>query len=526
MPTFNLADLFELVADTVPDRRAITDGHHGLTYRQLDERASAAANALIAAGVGPGDHVAVLSPNRIGWLETFLGAAKARAAVVNVNHRYTSDEVLDLLVDSGARVLVSDPDLLEDLSDQLDAAPTLRGVITFDRSVDGSSIYEEALAAAGSTRPPGPRSPDDPYLLYTGGTTGRPKGVLWRSEDIFFAALSGGRPGGDPISEPAEIAAVVTDRPRPWLVTSPLMHGNGQWNSLVPLLGGHGVILWTGRRFDGARIAELAAAEGAGLLVLVGDGMALPFLEALDAAETAPDLSGLRVIASGGAILSPAVKDRLGAHLPRATVVDGFGASETGSSGRLVGRGDGGPPRFAMSPDTAVLDEELRPVATGEIGRLARRGHVPLAYLGDPTKTAETFPVDADGVRWAIPGDLARPEADGTITLLGRGSSCINTGGEKVYPDEVASAVKTHPAIGDAVVVGAPHERFGQEVVAVVTTNSSTRPDIEDVRTHLRPLLAGYKAPRRLIVVPEIRYTPQGKPDLAWAGTIAAGGAA
>src|SRR5699024_8568749 len=312
--------------------------------------------------------------NRIEWLEVFLGTAKARAATVNVNHRYTPSEIFDLLLDSGARALVADPDLLEDLAGRLPSLPNLQTVITFDRSVRDAAAYESALAAVGPERPDIGRSSDDPYLLYTGGTTGRPKGVLWRSEDIFFAALSGGRSGGEPSTTPAEITTAVTERARPWPGTSPLMDGHGQWNGLVPLLGGHGVILWAGGRFDASSIAELAANEGAGLLVLVGDGMAIPFLDALDDADPPFDLHRLRVIASGGAILSPSVKSRLGAHLPKVTIVDGFGASETGSSGRLVGRGDGGPPRFAMSADTTVLDDDLHPVAVGETGRLARRG--------------------------------------------------------------------------------------------------------------------------------------------------------
>jgi acyl-CoA synthetase (AMP-forming)/AMP-acid ligase II len=304
------------------------------------------------------------------------------------------------------------------------------------------------------------------------------------------------------------------------------MHGNGQWNSLVPLLSGAGVVLWTGRRFDGAAVAALAAAEQAFLLVLVGDGMAIPFVEALETAAPGarPDLGGLRAIASGGAILSPTVKARLAALLPDVTVVDGFGASETGSDGRLVGAGDGtGPPRFAASPLTTVLDDDLRPVPVGVVGRLARRGRVPLGYWNDPDKTAATFPVDADGTRWAVPGDLARREEDGTISLLGRGSTSINTGGEKVHPEEVSAQVKAHPDVADAIVVGAPHPRFGQQVVAVVVArDGAPAPAVADLREHLRSRLAGYKAPRHVVAVDALRYTAQGKPDVRWAAEVAA----
>lgn len=529
MPTFNLADLFEATADAVPDRPALVAGTHRATYAELDQRATRLGRHLAAAGVAPGEHVAILSWNRAEWLEALVGVFKARCVPVNVNYRYTAGELAHVLGDADAVALVAERAFLPAVASVRPRLPALRHVVALD---DGSPAgpgapgdavgYEDALAAAPVGRDFGPRSGEDRYLLYTGGTTGAPKGVLWRSEDLFFAALGGGHPGRPPIGRPGELAATLPSGPRPWLVTSPLMHGNGQWNSLVPLLTGQGVVLWHERRFDAAAVAALAAAEGAHLLVLVGDGMALPFVEALEGAPRPPDLSRLRVVASGGAVLSPHLKQRLAELLPGCTVVDGFGASETGSSGRLVGAGDGGPPRFTVGPDTAVLDDDLRSVAVGEVGRLARRGHVPLGYWKDPAKTAATFPTDAAGTRWAVPGDLARPEADGTITLLGRGSTCINTGGEKVHPEEVAMAVKTHPAVADAVVVGAPDPRFGQRVVAVVAARPGPAPELDDLRAHLRPRLAGYKAPRQLVVTDEVRYTPQGKPDLAWASDLVA----
>jgi fatty-acyl-CoA synthase len=300
-----------------------------------------------------------------------------------------------------------------------------------------------------------------------------------------------------------------------------MMHGNGQWNSLLPLLSGRGVVLWTGRSFDARAIAGLVEAERPQLLVLVGDAMALPFLDATESSSF--DLSSLAVVVSGGAMLSPTTKDRLAKAVPSAMVVDGFGASETGSSGTMIGSGSDSLPRFSVGPDVAVLNDDLEPVAPGEVGKLARRGHVPLGYWNDPAKTAATFPTDAAGTRWAVPGDLARLEDDGTLTLLGRGSSSINTGGEKVHPDEVAHAIKDHPSVLDALVIGVPDERFGQAVVALITTNADPAPDAEAIRTHLRPVLAGYKLPRRIVLVPEIRYTPQGKPDLKWAAAAAAG---
>lgn len=541
MRTFNLADLFEVAADALTDRLAVVAGRERRTYAELDERATRFGRHLLDAGVEAGAHVAILSWNRVEWLEAMLGCFKARAVPINVNYRYAADELAHVLRDGDVVALVTEASFLPLLAEVHAGLPALRHVVVVDDGTptdastrDGSGArssavgYEAALAAAPAERAFGPRSPDDRYVLYTGGTTGAPKGVVWRGEDLFFAALAGGNPSGPPISHPGQLAEVVVPERQPWVVTSPLMHGNGQWNSLVPLLTGRGVALWTGHRFDAGAVSALAEEQAAFLLVLIGDGMALPFVEFLERDPAAHDLGSLRVVASGGALLSPRLKARLGELLPRTTVVDGFGASETGSNGRLVGTGDvTGPPRFAMGPDTTVLDDDLRPVAPGELGRLARRGHVPLEYWKDPAKTVATFPTDADGVRWAIPGDLARPEDDGTITLLGRGSTCINTGGEKVYPEEVAVAVKSHPAVADAIVVGAPDERFGQRVVAVVAARPGARPDLDSVREHLRPLLAGYKAPRQLVVADELRYTPQGKPDLRWAADlVAAGGTA
>lgn len=525
--TFNLADLFEIAADALADRPALVAGDRRSSYAELDERATRFGRHLVDAGVAAGEHVAILSWNRTEWLEAMLGTFKAWAVPVNLNYRYTPDELAHVLDDAEATVLVTEHSFGPAVASIRDGLPRLRHVIGIDDGHESSPIvdigFEAALAGASAEREFGPRSGDDRYVLYTGGTTGAPKGVVWRNEDLFFAALAGGNPGGDPIATPEALVEALAPAPQPWLVTSPLMHGNGQWNSLVPLLSGRGVALWTEHHFAASRVAALAEAERAFLLVLIGDGMALPFVEHLESPAGEHDLESLRVVSSGGAILSPHVKDRLSQLLPGVAIADGFGASETGSNGRLVGTGDGtGPPRFAMGAHTTVLDEDLRPVPVGTVGHLARRGHVPLEYWKDPAKTAATFPTDADGTRWAIPGDLARPEADGTITLLGRGSACINSGGEKVYPDEVAVALKTHPSVADAIVVGTADRRFGQRVVAVVAPEADEQVTLDDLRDHLRTRLAGYKAPRQLVLATELRYTPQGKPDLRWATDLVA----
>jgi 3-oxocholest-4-en-26-oate---CoA ligase len=523
LTTFNLADLFEIAADAVPERTALVAGDdRRLSYADLDQRATRVGRHLVEAGVGPGDHVAVLSWNRAEWLEAMLGAFKARAVPVNVNYRYVEAELGYLLSDADAVALVAERSFLDAIERIRGQLPRLSHVVVIEdgSGLDGGAVrYEDAIAGASPERAFGARSGDDRYLLYTGGTTGAPKGVEWRSEDLFFAALSGGNPGGAPIDRPAGLRDVIPDAPQPWLVTSPLMHGNGQWNSLTPLLTGRGVVLWTGHRFDAVAVAGLVTEERPQVLVLVGDGMALPFVDAVAAAPDRFDLTSVAVIASGGAILSPSVKRRLLELMPGCLIVDGFGASETGTSGTLVGDGGDGSPRFSVRSDTAVLDDDLRPLAPGSgvVGRLARRGRIPLGYWNDAEKTARTFPTDADGTRWAIPGDLAVHEADGTIRLLGRGSSCINTGGEKVHPDEVESALKSHPQVRDAFVVGIPDDRFGERVAAVITVRGDQAPDVDEVRSFLRPLLAGYKAPRQVVVVPSLQYTPQGKPDSRWA---------
>jgi acyl-CoA synthetase (AMP-forming)/AMP-acid ligase II len=511
MSGFNLADLLEVAADKAPHRLAVVAGEERRTYTQLDERANRLGHHLQGLGVRPGDHVAVVSWNRIEWVEALFGCWKIRALPVNVNHRYVAHEVHHVLADSDAVAVVCESEFAPMVDGLRASLPRLGAVLEL------GDAYESALAVARPDRDFAERSSDDTTILYTGGTTGEPKGVVWRHEDLLFAALGGGNGGsGPPIATPTDLP-IEPDAPRwPMLVTSPLMHGNGQWNTVQAILAGAVAIVWTGHRFDPAAVAALAEAEGVLSLVLIGDGMGRPFADHLEAHAGQHDLSSLLAIVSGGAAMSARTKARLVAALPHVVVVDGFGASESGTNGTLIGSGDEiGRPRFAVGPDIAVLSPDLRPLPVGEVGLLGRRGHVPLGYHGDPEKTAATFPTDADGVRWAIPGDHAVLEADGTVTMLGRGSRCINTGGEKVFPEEVEDAIKTHPAVLDAVVVGLPDERFGQQVAVVVSLAEAC--SLTDLQTHLRTRLAGYKLPRSLVVVTDITYTGPGKPDLAWA---------
>jgi 3-oxocholest-4-en-26-oate---CoA ligase len=518
---FNLADLFEIVADAVPDRLAIVAGDRRLSYPELDERANRFAHHLLDRGVEPGEKVAIYSWDRAEWVEVMLGAYKARAVPVNVNYRYVADEARYILDNSDSVVVVHErafSPLLATISADL---PKVREYVVFE---DGSGAqtdatpYEDALAAASAARDFGPRSADDLYLLYTGGTTGVPKGVMWRSEDIFFAALGGGGFGQPPITTPEELADRIPpedSRAIP-MVNAPLMHGGGQWMLFINLYAGGTVVLNCDRHFDPDRIWRTVEGERCNSVMVVGDAMGRPLGEALAAPGASYDTSSVIVVGSGGAILSPAVKDQLRGQLPNAMIMDSFGATETGAGGTVYDtEGPGAGPRFTMGEFMTVLDDDLRPVAPGSgvVGKLARRGHIPLGYYKDDDKTAATFVTAADGTRWVVPGDFATVEADGTITMLGRGSMCINSGGEKVYPEEVEAALKSHAEVFDAVVVGVPDDRYVEHVAAIVQPRPGAEPTLEELQAHCRERLAGYKLPRQLVSVDTIPRTPVGKPD-------------
>jgi 3-oxocholest-4-en-26-oate---CoA ligase len=528
---YNLADLWEAVADAVPAREALVCGDRRLTYAQTDERANRLAHHLAASGVGPGDHVALLLYNGTEYLEAMLAAFKIRAVPINVNYRYQEAELRYLLDDSDAEAIVFHRGFAPKLADVADALPRLETYVSVDDGSDdddralaaiGAVEYERALAASSPERDFGPRSADDLYILYTGGTTGDPKGVMWRSEDIFFAGLGGGNLGEAPITKPDEIVDRL-DAGRRTLPACPLMHGTAHWFALGTFYAGGTVILSPDHHLDAPRLWELIARERVTFLVIVGDAFARPLVEALDTLDPSLDLSSLTVVLSGGAILSPSVKERWVQRLPGTILIDGFGSSESGGQGSSI-TAAGGPieraPRFRVDSETTVLDDDLHVAPVGVVGKLARRGHVPIGYYKDPAKTAATFPV-VDGVRWSVPGDHARIEEDGTITVLGRGSVSINTGGEKVYPEEVEAAVKSHPAVFDAVVVGVPDERWGERIVAVAQLRPDAALTAHELTTHVREQLAPFKAPRDLVVVDHVERSPSGKPDYRWARATA-----
>ncbi|WP_068923796.1 acyl-CoA synthetase [Planobispora rosea] len=520
--TYNLADLLEIVATADPDRPALVAGDVRLSYGELSARASRVGHHLAQVGIRPGDHVAILAYNRAEWLESMFGIHKIRAVPIPVNYRYVAGELRHVLVDSDSVAIIGERSLLARVEEVRNELPKLSHVMVLedggDETIPGAVPYEEALAAASPHDDFPPRSSDDRYIMYTGGTTGYPKGVEWRCEDIFFGALGGGSSLNTPISHPAQLAEAANKPGAVILNCAPVMHGAGQWMTLMGLFVGAKVVLYTERAFAPEEALALLSAEGANVLMIVGDAMGRPIAEQL--ANGRYDTDSLYALSSGGAPLTPAVRDALRSHLPDVRFVDNYGASETGVGGTSADGRSSGTAKFRMGPDCTVLDDELRVVAPGEIGKLARSGHIPLGYYNDPAKTAATFFTDSQGTRWSIPGDFATLEPDGTIVLLGRGSLVINSGGEKIFPEEVEASIKEHPDISDVIVVGVPDERFGQKVAAVVSAHPGKEVSLEELNTFLADRIAGFKLPRKIKVVTEVKRTAVGKPDYKWAASV------
>jgi len=533
--TYNLADLFEAVADAIPDREVLVSPARRLTYAQLDDRATRLANHLAGAGVVRGDFVGLQLLNGTEYVEGMLAAAKLGAVPVNVNYRYVERELEHLFADAGLVALVFHRQFGARIAPVAAGLPGLTTLVVVEDGTDrpdidgadigGAAAYEDALAAASADRAFEPRSSDDVYCAYTGGTTGMPKGVLWRHQDIFFAAMGGGDPfqSGNHIAAPDELVGRLGDAGLVQLPTPPFMHVSAHWAVFFVLYGGGKVIIAPPGPFSPGTIWGLVQDEKVNILTLVGDAMARPLVEHF-VANPGFDPSSLIVIGSGGAILSPACKAQLKEALPNVMIVDGFGSSETGTLGNQAqGDASGGSPRFAMNAQTAVLDDDLRPVepGSGVTGRLARKGYIPLGYHNDPEKTARTFVTTDDGIRWVLPGDMATVDADGSVVLLGRGSGSINTGGEKVFPEEVEAALKAHPDVFDAVVVGLPDPQWGAKVVAIVQPRVGKVVELDQLRSFCREHLAGYKIPRELVVSDAIVRSPAGKADYRWAGELA-----
>ncbi|HEY3139989.1 MAG TPA: acyl-CoA synthetase [Acidimicrobiales bacterium] len=523
--SFNFADVWEMAADAVPEREALVVGDQRRTYAQLEERVNRLANHFAALGVGPDDHAALYLENCAEYVEAMLALFKLRAVPINVNYRYVADELAYVLDNSDSVGLLC----AETPGGGLPAH--VRFVLTT------GDDYEAALAAASPERPVvDGRSGDDRYVIYTGGTTGLPKGVTWRQEDAFFACIGGGDPLRlhGPAESPDELPGRILEQPSCYLPVAPMIHAAAQWTSLSWFFAGSKVVLMPGS-LDPDAVWRAVEAEKVNVITVVGDAVARPLLDQWDTAVAdgrSYDVSSLFVFSSGGAPLSLSSKERVFARLPNVLLTDGFGSSEAGTqgssrvsaedvaaagTGRLVSFDRPAKPTIVLDPETG---DEVIP-GSGVIGQVLAGGRLPLGYYNDPERTAATF-LERNGSRWLVTGDMATVEADGSISLVGRGSGAINTGGEKVFPEEVEAVLKTHPGVYDCVVVGVPDDRWGSAVTAVVHPTGAAEVTLEDLAAHCKQRLAGYKSPKRLVVVERIQRSPSGKADYRWAAEVAA----
>ena len=519
-----VADLVEHSVDAVPDRTAVICGERRSTYAELEARANKLAHHLGKHGVGVGSHVGVFATNAMETVETLLAVSKLRAVAINVNYRYTENELRYVLDNSDTVALVYQRADSAKVAAVLPDLPLLRHLVVIN---DGSGVplpdpgerydvveYDTALAGESAERDFGPRDPGDIYLLYTGGTTGWPKGVMWRHEDVW-RALGGGVDfvSGEAITDEFQQSRAGAQFPLVRLCIAPLMHGQAQWALFGALFAASTVVLM--RRFDPDEVWRTVEREKVNVMAIVGDAMARPMIELYQTGKY--DGSSLYAINSSAALFSTSVKQQFLEAFPNALLTDAVGSSESGFSGLGVVSKDAvhdRGPRFNPHRDAIVIDAEgkrMQP-GTGEVGRIARGGNIPLGYYKDPERTAALF-VEVDGRRYAVPGDLALLDQDGAITLLGRGDTCVNTGGEKVYPEEVEGVLKSHPGVFDALVIGIPDERLGQRVAALVQWREGHEPDAAALDQTGRQKLAGYKMPRSYWFVDQIARLVTGKPD-------------
>ncbi|OBH52610.1 acyl-CoA synthetase [Mycobacterium sp. E2479] len=544
--TFTVPAVAKAVAAAIPDRELIVQGNRRYTYRQVIERSNRLAAYLHSRGLGCHTERSALSGHQVGqdllglyayngneFVEALLGSFEARVAPFNVNFRYVKSELQYLLADSGATALLYHAAFAPRVAEILPDLPQLRVLIQIaddsgNELIYGAIDYEAALASAPPDPPPVQHSPDDLYVLYTGGTTGMPKGVLWRQHDIFMTSF-GGRNlmTGEPSNSIEEIVERAASGPGTKLmILPPLIHGAAQWSVMTAITTGQSVVFPTVvDHLDADDVVRTIEREKVTVVTVVGDAMARPLIAAIE--KGIADVSSLAVVANGGALLTPYVKRRLIETLPNAVVVDGVGSSETGaqmhhmSTSKAVATGT-----FNAGPDTFVAAEDLTAILEpghDGMGWLAQRGYVPLGYKGDAAKTAKTFPV-IGGVRYAVPGDRARHGTDGSIELLGRDSVTINSGGEKIFVEEVETAIASHPAVADVVVAGRPSERWGQEVVAVVALAPGAGVESEELVAHAAQTLARYKLPKAIVFRPVIERSPSGKADYRWAREQAVNG--
>ncbi|MFZ2242404.1 MAG: acyl-CoA synthetase [Gordonia amarae] len=546
---FNLSEVIASIARAVGDREFLVWRDRRLTYRQFDDRATGFARFLASAGLGAHtgretlaghesgqDHLALYLRNGNEYPEAMVGAYRARVAPFNCSFRYVEDELVYLLDNSGATAIVYNAEFAPRVAAIRDRLPGLRVFIQVadgsgNNLIDGAVDYETILSTpepdGGLPEPSG----DDLYILYTGGTTGMPKGVLWRQHDVFLGAM-GGRPFGSPDAfesyDAVAAQASSVQAPGTALIIAPFMHGAAQWATFnLATMSARIVLTDRVDGFDAAETLRLIEREKVGTVAIVGDAMARPLIDEIGTGTY--DLSSWMVITNGGAQLSPAVRERLLEALPHALVLDAVGSSESGiQNSTMVTKGADAPTAvFAPTAESGVVAEDfsrvLQPGDTG-LGWLARSGSIPLGYLGDAAKTAKTFPI-IDGVRWSVPGDRANLLADGRIELLGRDSNTINSGGEKIFVEEVERAIAAHPSVADVLVVGRDSERWGSEVVAIVELVEGESADAEQLAAVCRTAIASYKIPKEFLFTDAIVRSPAGKADYRWAKRYATGDA-
>ena len=528
MSSWNFADVWEAIAGVQPDRPAFIQGERVLSWRQFDARADALAAHLIAAGLDHQGKVAAFLYNGPEYIESYYAAFKGGFAPVNTNYRYGPEELFYLFDNADAQAVVFHAgfaEVLEAIRGRLTGVKAWIAVAEPGHPVPAwAADYDAIVAKAPAQRPvkaPWGRSGDDLLLLYTGGTTGMPKGVMWAQDDLFNVIGAGGNAllGVPPATDTADLIARITspEHLRPTtLIACPLMHGTGQFSNLIAFNVGGTAAYLPSRRFNAVELWDEVDRLGASNVVIVGLAFSTPMLEALEANPGRWDLSTVRAMSSSGSMWSQENKQGLLSYAKNAMIFDSFGSSEAvglGVSASAPGA-EAKTAAFTPGPNCVIFTEDGRRVqpGSGERGLVAVTGLLPRGYYKDPEKTEKTFKL-IEGVRWSVPGDWAEVNADGSLKLLGRGSVCINTGGEKVFPEEVEEALKTHPSVRDAVVVGLPDARFGERICAVVETDGEAQPTLAELSAHVHSTLAGYKAPRDLVLVDSIGRAPNGKVD-------------
>lgn len=535
---FNAADIFEGVVDRVPDREAIVHGSTRLTYKELDARSNKAANALKKLGIKKGSHIGIYAFNCVEWLEIMLGAYKLCAIPININYRYVEEELKYLIDNADMEAIFYHKQFSNKLENIKSHLPLLKDFICIednsgeDDVIDKSFNFEDLIANEDESRLDVDRSGDDKYILYTGGTTGMPKGVVWRMEDVLMT-LGGGIDAvtGEKYPTPEAFADKCLQDQTIALALAPFMHGGAQWQSFNSFFSGWKLIINDQISFDADYVWEVVAKEKVMNLTIMGDAMGRPLCDALPRAiEKGLDLSSLFVLSSTASVFSASIKDTILEYLPNLFLIDAVGSSETGATGVNIHTKDGklkdsgGGPKFTKPNFSEILNldtkEVIPPSDTETIGYLARKGHVPVAYYKDEEKSKKTF-IEVGGVRYSIPGDMAKYEEDGQMTLLGRGSVSINSGGEKIFPEEVEMALKAHPNIFDCLVVGVKDDRWGQKVVAVIQRRENDELSLDDIKDVASKYIASYKMPKEIVFSELIERAPSGKPNYQWAQEFA-----